>query len=289
VVAAVRIKPKNWPIKCPIFDVGEIGPSTDWSDALFGINSVIHTAARVHVVNDSSSNPLEEFRKVNVEGTLNLARQSARAGVKKFIFLSSVKVNGEFTQKGQRFTESDAPRPEDPYGISKHEAEEGLRLIAKNTAMKVIIIRPVLVYGPGVKGNLLSLISLQKLGIPLPLGAIQNSRSFVSLYNLINFIEVCLSHPAAENQTFLVSDGEDISVTQLLKITASIMNIKSRLIPVPVNLIWFVARLLGRKNIAIRLCGNLQVDISKARGLLGWNPPLGIKNGLMLTCRHELE
>lgn len=288
-VAAVRIRPNNWSIECPLFEVGEIGPETDWSDALLGIDSIIHTAARVHVMNDMSINPLLEFRKVNVEGTLNLARQAAKAGVKKFIFLSSIKVNGESTQKGKPFTDSDMPCPEDHYGISKYEAEEGLRLIANNTAMKVTIIRPVLVYGLGVKGNFLSLIRLQKMGFPLPLGAIRNSRSFISLDNLINFIEVCLHHPAADNQTFLVSDGEDISVTQLLQLTALVMNIKSRLIPVPISIIRFGARLLGREIVAARLCGNLQVDISKAQELLGWTPPLSVKDGLMRIYCNKAE
>lgn len=287
-VAAVRVRPKNWSIKCPLFEIGEIGPETDWSAALFGINSVIHTAARVHVMNDLSINPLVEFRKVNVDGTLNLARQAAQTGVKHFIFLSSIKVNGESTQKGQPFSDSDMPSPEDPYGISKYEAEEGLRLIAKNTAMKVTIIRPALIYGPGVKGNFLSLIRLQKMGFPLPLGAIHNARSFISLGNLINFLEVCIYHPRAWNQTFLVSDGEDISVTQLLQLTASAMNIQSRLIPVPVSLIRFAAKLLGKEDLVSRLCGNLQVDISKAQELLKWTPPLSIRDGLMWLHSNDV-
>ncbi|MBU3632905.1 SDR family oxidoreductase [Polynucleobacter sp. AP-Feld-500C-C5] len=288
-VAAVRVKPNNWSIKCPLFEVGEIGPETNWSDVLIGIDSVIHTAARVHVMNDMSINPLLDFRRVNVEGTLNLARQAAKAGVKKFIFLSSIKVNGESTQKGKPFTDSDKPCPEDPYGISKYEAEEGLRLIARNTAMKVTIIRPVLVYGPGVKGNFLSLIQLQKMGFPLPLGAIRNSRSFISLDNLINFIELCLIHPAAGNQTFLVGDGEDISLTELLQLTASVMNIKSRLIPVPMGLIGLGARFLGREDLAKRLCSNLQIDITRTKELLGWTPPLSVKDGLKRACFNKAE
>ena len=273
--------PDRWHGKCPVVEVGDIGPDTDWTSALIGIESIIHTAARVHITNELSLDPLTDFRRVNVDGTLGLARQAAKAGVKKFIFLSSIKVNGEFTKDGEPFTEESPLCPEDSYGISKLEAEQGLRNIAEISDMKIIIIRPVLVYGPGVKGNFLSLIRLIKLGIPLPFGAINNARSFIALDNLIDFILVCLNHPVAENKTFIVSDGEDISTLELIQILSSAVKVKSRIIPIPISIILFVARLLGRVDIARRLCCNLQVDISKAEKLLGWTPPMNIRDGLV--------
>lgn len=279
-VAVVRRVPDSWHGKCPVVEVGDIGPDTDWTSALIGIESIIHTAARVHITNESSLESLTEYRKVNVDGTLSLARQAAKAGVKKFIFLSSIKVHGEFTKDGRPFTEEDPPHPEDSYGISKFEAEQGLRNIAEISDMKIIIIRPVLVYGPGVKGNFLALMRLIKLGIPLPFGAIKNARSFIALDNLIDFILLCLDHPAAENNTFIVSDGEDISTLELIKILSQAIEVKSRAFSIPINIILFIARLLGRADIARRLCCNLQVDISKAENLLGWNPSINIRNGL---------
>ncbi len=216
-VAAVRLKPIKWLTHYPVVEVGDLEPNTDWSLALIGISSVVHAAARVHVMKDRSADSLTEFRRVNVAGTLNLAQQAAAAGVKRFIFVSSIKVNGEQTQIGQPFTEKVRAAPVDAYGISKYEAEVGLRRIAKKTGMEVVIIRPVLVYGPGAKGNFLSMLRWVHKGIPLPFGAITNARSLVSLDNLVDLIITCLHHPAAANQTFLVSDGEDISTTQLLQ------------------------------------------------------------------------
>lgn len=288
-IAAVRVSPDTWLKKCPVVEVGEIDATTDWSSALVGIESIIHTAARVHVMNEFAIDPLAEFRKVNVDGTLNLARQAAKVGVKKFIFLSSIKVNGESTQQGVPFTESDLPHPEDPYGKSKLEAEDGLRIIAKQTKMKVVIIRPVLVYGPGVKGNFELIIRCLKKRVPLPLGAINNSRSFISLDNLIDFILTCLQSSAAENQTFLVSDGDDISTTQLLRLVAFAINIKARLFPVPIFIILLGASLLGKKSSARRLCGNLEVDIHKARELLGWNPPNSVRKSLVFAFSKKVE
>ena len=289
VVAAVRLKPIKWLTHFPVVEVGDLDANTDWSVALTGVTSVVHTAARVHVMKDQTADPLAEFRRVNVAGTLNLARQASAAGVKRLVFVSSIKVNGEQTQIGQPFTEKDVARPLDPYGISKYEAEEGLRRIAKETGMEVVIIRPVLVYGPGVKGNFLSMMRWLHKGIPLPFGAINNARNLVALDNLVDLIITCLHHPSAANQIFLVSDGEDISTTQLLQYTASAMRVKSRLIPVPASIIQVVAKLLGKGEVAQRLCGNLQVDISKAHQLLGWTPPISASEGLRRTVESYLQ
>lgn len=289
VVAAVRRKPAHWSAQCSVVEVGNMEHESDWSVALVGIKSVIHTAARVHVMNDQSADPLDEFRRINVAGTLNLARQAAAAGVRRFIFLSSIKVNGEKTQIGCPFTSSDKPNPADPYGVSKCEAEEGLRQIAEQTGMEVVIIRPVLVYGTGVKGNFLSMMRWLHKGFPLPLGAINNKRSLVSLDNLVDLIVTCLRHPVAANQTFLVSDGEDLSTTELLQRTAFAMGCKARLIPVPAFIMRAGARLLGKGDVTQRLYGSLQVDISKTRSLLDWNPPLTVAQGLMKAAEGFLR
>lgn len=288
-VAAVRLKPVEWLNHYPVVEVGDLEANTDWSEALIGVSSVIHAAARVNVMKDQSADPLAEFRRINVAGTLNLAQQAAAAGVKRFVFISSIKVNGELTQIEQPFTEKDRAAPVDAYGISKYEAEVGLRRVADETGMEVVIIRPVLVYGPGVKGNFLSMVLWLYKGIPLPFGAINNARSLVSIDNLIDLIITCLHHPAAANQTFLVSDGEDISTTQLLKYTASAMGVSSRLIPVPALMIQVTAKLLCKVEVAQRLCGNLQVDISKARQLLGWVPPISLKEGLRRAVKGYVQ
>ena len=266
--------------------VGSIDGETDWSIALRDIDTVIHLAARVHVMKDASIDPLTEFRKVNVEGALNLAKQAAKAGVKRFIFISSIKVNGEHTDLDKPFTEVDLADPQDAYGISKFEAEQGLLLIAQQTGMEVVIIRPPLIYGPGVKANFKSMLHFVKRGIPLPFGIINNKRSFVYLGNLISLIIRCIDHPEAANQVFLVSDGEDLSTTQLLTGCAKALGVKARLLPVPQKLIEFFANLLGKQDMAQRLCGNLQVDISKARHLLNWTPPVSVADGLIETCKQ---
>jgi nucleoside-diphosphate-sugar epimerase len=260
--------------------VGEISGDTDWSEALQGQRLIVHTAARAHIMKDEVLDPLAEYRKVNVEGTLNLARQAATAGVRRFVFISSIKVNGEQTPLGQPFLSHDGPLPEDFYGISKHEAEQGLRELAAETGMEVVIIRPPLVYGPGVKGNFASMIKLVGKGLPLPLGAVHNKRSLVALDNLVDLIITCIDHPGAANETFLVSDGEDLSTTQLLQDVAEAMGKPSRLIPVPAGLLQFGATLLGKKAVAQRLLGSLQVDISHTKKCLNWTPPLTVKQGL---------
>ena len=254
--------------------------NTDWAAALSDVKTVIHSAARVHVMNDLSADPLVEFRKVNVEGTLNLARQAAAAGVRRFIFISSIKVNGEGTEPGKPYTADDIPAPSDPYGISKLEAEQGLLRLATETGMEVTIIRPVLVYGPGVKANFLSMMKWLGKGIPLPLGAIHNKRSLVALDNLVDLVITCLDHPAAVNQIFLVSDGEDLSTSDLLRRMGKALGKPARLLPVPASWLNLAATLVGKRNVAQRLCGSLQVDIEKTRQLLGWTPPLSVDQGL---------
>jgi len=265
--------------------VGGLAADVDWRASLEGAAVVIHSAARVHVMNDTAADPLVEFRKANVDGTLSLARQAAAAGVRRFIFISSIKVNGEGTELGHPYRADDTPDPQDPYGISKMEAEQGLRALASETAMEVVIIRPVLVYGPGVKANFRSMMSWLRKGIPLPLGATGNKRSLVAVDNLVDLIAICIDHPAAANQTFLVSDGEDLSTTQLLQRMGKALGRPARLLPVPASLLQAGAAMLGRRAIAQRLCGSLQVDIGKTRELLGWAPPVSVDDALLKTAR----
>ena len=260
--------------------VGSIDTDAVWSGALSDVDVVIHLAARVHVMQDTAADPLAEFRKVNVAGTLNLALQAAAAGVKRFVFVSSVKVNGEYTLPGQAFAESDFPAPQDAYGMSKHEAELGLRQIAVETGMEVVIVRPPLVYGPGVKANFAALIRAVQHGWPLPLDAVHNQRSLVALDNLVDFIVTCAYHPQAANQTFLVSDGHDLSTAELVRGLAYATGAPVRLFPVPVRVLQAAAALIGKGDVVQRLCGNLQVNISKARNILGWAPPISVEDGL---------
>ncbi len=260
--------------------VGDIGPDTEWETALSGVTAIVHTVARVHVMNDTAGDPIQQYREVNVEGTLNLARQAASAKVKRFVFISSIKVNGESTLPGRPFTTDDSPDPEDAYGISKWEAETGLLQLANETAMEVVIIRPPLVYGPGVKANFRRMMRWLDRGVPLPLGSIQNKRSLVALDNLVDLIITCTEHPAAANQIFLAGDGEDLSTTELLKRIGDVLGKPARLLPCPSRLLTLIATLLGKQDVAQRLCGSLQVDISKARELLGWDPPVTVKEGL---------
>lgn len=252
------------------------------------VQIVIHLAARVHVMNESAGDALGEYRKVNVENTLALASAAAASGVKRFIYLSSVKVNGEETLFGKSFTADDMPAPQDPYGISKLEAEIALLSLGNQTGMEVVIIRPPLVYGPEVGANFAALMGGVFSGIPLPLGSISNKRSMVALGNLTDLILLCVNHPAAANQVFLVSDGNDISLPQLLRKMAAALGSPFRVFRFPVSFIWFGARLLRRKNIAQRLCSSLQLDISKAKRLLGWTPPISLDQGLLETAQWYL-
>lgn len=260
--------------------VGNIDGETDWSVALDKIDVVIHLAARVHMMQEDDEKSLEEYRKTNVLGTLNLAEKAAKNGVKRFIFLSSVKVNGERTALGMPFTEDDEPNPQDNYGLSKLEAEQGLSGVTDKTGMEVVIIRPPLVYGQGVKANFASMMKAIRRGIPLPLGGIHNKRSLVSIGNLVNFVEHCINHPAAANQVFLVSDGHDLSTPELLRACANALEVKAKLFPIPVCLLEFAAGLLGKQTMAQRLCESLQVDIDKAKQYLSWVPPMSVEEGL---------
>ncbi|MDO9214673.1 MAG: SDR family oxidoreductase [Methylococcales bacterium] len=264
--------------------IDSIDSTTDWTTALQGVDVVVHLAARVHVMNDHSADPLAEFRNVNVNGSLNLAKQAAQAGVQRFVFISSIKVNGESTALGQPFHADDEPQPMDAYGISKREAEDALRQLAGDTGMEVVIIRPPLVYGAGVKANFRSMMRWLHKGIPLPLGAIANQRSLVALDNLVDLIITCISHPAAANQTFLVSDGEDLSTSELLRRMANALGKSARLLPIPAWLLQFGASLLGKGAVAQRLCGSLQLDISKTRQLLHWTPPVTVTEALQKTA-----
>lgn len=259
---------------------GELGPDTNWAQMLSGVSTVVHTAARVHVMHDTALRPMAQYRLVNVEGTLNLARQAAAAGLRRFVFISSVKVNGETSVPGRPFFAHDEPAPQDDYGQSKLEAENDLRELALGTGMELVIIRPPLVYGPGVRANFLSLMRVVAKGIPLPLGSVNNQRSLLALDNLIDFIDVCIHHPDAANQIFLVSDGQDLSTTDLVRGLARAMGKSARLIPMPVRLLQLGATLLGRRDAIQRLCGNLQLDIGKARNVLDWQPPLTVDEGL---------
>jgi len=279
VTGAVRA-PCQLPAGVVPASIGAVDGETNWIEALRGVDAVVHLAARSSLMHDSAADPLAAFRAVNVAGTLSLARQAGAAGVKRFVFASSVKVNGESTPVGRAFTETDAVNPQDAYGLSKHEAEQGLREIAAQTGMALVIIRAPLVYGPGVKGNFAALMRAVQRGWPLPLGAVHNKRSLVALDNLVDFIITCLNHPHAANQTFLVSDGHDLSTTELVRGLALAAGVPVRLLPVPVWALQAGAALLGRGAAVQRLCGNLQVDISKAHTLLGWAPPVSSDEGL---------
>jgi len=253
------------------------------------VDTVIHLASRVHVMQETAADPLAEFRRVNVDGTLSLARAAAQAGVRRFIFASSVKVNGETTDGRRPFTADEAPAPSDPYGISKREAEDGLRQLAAETGLEVVIVRPVLVYGPGVKANFRSMMNWLSKGVPLPFGAIHNKRSLVALDNLVDLLVTCIDHPAAANQTFLASDGYDLSTTELLQRLGRALGKPARLLPVPAAWLKGAAILAGKGGLAQRLCGSLQVDIGKTRELLGWQPPLDVDQALQATALNFLK
>lgn len=268
--------------------VGDLDAATDWRDALAGVDVVVHTAARVHVMRDREADPLQAFRRVNVEGTRRLARDAAAAGVRRFVFLSSIKVNGESTSPGRPFRADDVPAPVDPYGVSKREAEAALQEVGRDSGMQWVVIRPPLVYGPGVKANFAALMRLVARGVPLPLGAIDNRRTLVALDNLVDLIATCIDHPAAANQVFLAGDAEDLSTTDLLRRMGAALRRPARLIPVPAAWLAALARLAGRADFARRLLGSLQVDTSHAREQLGWTPPVGIDVVLQRTAQAHL-
>lgn len=282
VIAAVRRS-------CNIPDVSVIADELSWLNALANQDIVIHTAARVHAINESEADTLTTYRVVNVEGTRKLAEQAAAAGVSRFIYLSSLKVNGERTISGNRFSSKDNASPEDAYGISKWEAEQELREVSARTGLEVVIIRPPLVYGPGVKGNFLYMLDWLVKGIPLPLGVINNQRSMVGIDNLMDLIVTCTDHPAAGNQIFLVSDDEDLSTTELLHRMSKALGEPACLVPVPSSLLQLGAKLLGKQGTAQRLLGNLQVDISHTKQILDWTPTVSVNEGLRKTADWYLS
>ena len=283
------VRSKNRTTDLGANQISSIDSKTDWQAHLNNVHTVIHCAARVHVMNETVADPLAAFREVNLHGSVRLAEQAAAAGVSQFIYLSSVKVNGEMTLEGSAFTEKDAPQASDAYGISKQEAEAALLELGQRTGMAITIIRPPLVYGKGVAANFLSLLIWVKKQVPLPLGSIHNQRSFVFVKNLCDFILHCVQNSLAYNQIFLISDGKDLSTTELLQASAKALEVPSRLFPFPASLITFAASLLGKKNIADRLCQSLQVDSSKARKQMRWTPPYTVQQGLRESAANLIS
>jgi nucleoside-diphosphate-sugar epimerase len=276
------------PTYIDVVSLGDVDSSTDWFYALTGCEVVVHLAARAHVSDKIEGDSLEEFRKVNVKGTLNLARQAAASGVQRFVFISSIGVNGAETFRVP-FSHLDTPAPHSPYAQSKHEAELALHKIAEESGMEVVIIRSPLIYGPDAPGNFGSLMRWLMRGVPLPLGLVnKNRRSFVALDNIIDFILICVQNPKAANQIFLVSDGEDVSTADLLRRLGSAMGKPVRLVPVPVVWLEFGAMLLGKREMFQSLCGSLQLDTSKTSRLLNWKPPVSVDEGLRRAVQQRL-
>lgn len=271
-----------------IFHQYKIDSCSDFSTALLGVEAIVHCAARAHIMNDDALDPLNEFRKVNVEGTLNLATQAAVAGVKRFIYISSIKVCGESTSGSKAFVESDVA-PSDPYSVSKMEAENALYQLSLETGMEVVIIRPPLVYGPSVKANFLNLLKLSDTRLPLPFACVNNKRSMIYVENLVDFIILSIDHPKAANETFLISDGEDLSLANLIRIFRKAMNRPSWLLPVPVSLFKLVGKFTGKTAVVDRLVGDLQVDSTKARKLLDWTPPFSVEEGIAETVKDFMN
>ena len=287
--AAYRTAPVLAPVGVEVAVAGEIDAAHGWNVALEGADAVVHTVARTHVLHETEADALAAYRRINVEGTLNLARAAAAAGVKRFVFLSSIKVNGEATPIGQSFGEADAPAPLDAYGVSKHEAEQALADLARSAGLEVVVLRPPLIYGPGVKGNLERLIRLVARGVPLPLGAVRNQRSMVGLDNLCSAIMTCLSHEAAAGRTYLVADGHDVSTPELIRVIGAAMGKKPSLWPVPVALLHLAGGLTGRANEVRRLTGSLQVDAGLISRELGWRPETSIEAGLRSMVEAQLS
>lgn len=269
--------------------VGDIGPDTDWSQALQGVTCVIHCAARVHVMKETQADALAAFRSVNAAGTQRLAEQAATAGVKRLVLVSSVKVNGEATQPGMPFRASDAPAPQDAYGQSKWEAEQALWAVCQSTGLEGVVVRPPLVYGPGVRANMARLMKLVASGLPLPLGGIRNRRSLVALDNLSDLLVRCTDHPEAAGRSFLVSDGEDLSTPDLIRQMAQAMGRSARLLSIPTSLLRLGARITGQQAEVARLVDSLQVDLTPTRDTLGWAPPVSVLEGLQKMVKGGIR
>ena len=287
VVSVVRERKSALFVRSGISDtrlVGEINLSTDWSVALHGVEVIVHCAARAHVMRDHAVDPLALYREINVQGTRRLAEQAVDSGVRRLVFLSSVKAAGERSVLDKPLQIADNPAPEDAYGISKFEAEQTLMEVSARTGLEVVIIRPPLVYGPGVKGNFLRLLRLVARGFPLPLGSVHNARSMVYLDNLVDFLCTCVASPAAAGRTFFISDGEDLSTTELILALAAAMGRPARLLPVPAHILGLLGRVTGRSAEIERLIGTLQVDISPNLEL-GWAPPFSVETGLQETVK----
>jgi nucleoside-diphosphate-sugar epimerase len=260
--------------------LGDISPRTGWSSVLTNVDCVVHCAARAHVMHETAGHALAAYRAVNVDGLRQLAEQAAAAGVRRLVYLSSIKVNGEQTALGAPFLRSDTPAPQDVYAVSKWEAEQALWEVSAKTGLEVVVARPPLVYGSGVKGNLARLLKLVRLSLPLPLGALQNKRSLIGLDNLVDILIRCIDYPAAAGQTFLLSDGEDLSTPDLIRHMAVAMNRSARLFPVPVSLLRLAGGVCGKRAEIDRLVGSLQIDISHTRRVLGWTPPVSVQEGI---------
>lgn len=284
-LAVARSNPGH---NAPTFIVEDMHAATDWQPALAGVGCVIHLAARVHVMAERASKPLDAFRAVNCGATLNLARQAARNGVRRFVFVSSVKVNGESTGE-KPFTAFDVAAPSDAYAVSKLEAEQGLQALSKETGLEVVIVRPPLVYGPGVRANFLKLMQLVKLGLPLPFASVRNRRSLVALDNLVDLLIACSAHPAAAGQTFLVSDDDDVDMAKLLRLLAAGMDKRARLFPLPAQALAGLAALAGKSALAGRLLDSLQVDISHTTATLDWLPVVKPEDAMRATVAHFLS
>ncbi|MFB2773871.1 UDP-glucose 4-epimerase family protein [Shewanella xiamenensis] len=268
----------------------QLNSSEHFGDCLEGVSVVVHCAARVHIMNDNAKDSILAFKEVNTFGTLNLARQAANAGVKRFIFISSIKVNGEFTSGCTPFSFNDDCHPQDTYGASKSQAEIELKLLATETDMEVVIIRPTLVYGPGVKANFASLMNLVSKGIPLPFGCItQNKRSLVSVSNLVDLIITCIDHPKAANQVFLVSDDHDVSTSEMVREMAKALGKPTWQLPIPIWCYKFVGKLFNKSDVIDRLTESLQVDISHTKDTLGWKPPQTLQEGFKQTAQAFLQ
>ncbi len=287
--AAVHRNRADFPAGIEIAENVDLEGPFDWTSALAGCDTVVHLGARVHVMRESSANALESYRRVNRDGTLSLARKAAAAGINRFVFISSVKVCGEFNAADAPFVETATPRPQDAYGQSKFEAETGLLELSRASGMQVVILRPPLVYGPGVRANFLSMMRWLRSGVPLPLGGINNRRSLIGVGNLVDLICICLRHPAAAGEVFMASDGEDLSTPELLKRLATALGTKARLLPVPAALLEDMAALVRQRALVQRLCLTLCVDDRKARKTLNWQPLFSIDEELGRTARTFLQ